>query len=406
MNDKKMLLIYYRNKETLSEVGNILIDLSASLGGFFIDYKDLYFQKGNKGTEGYIESFVQDNKIDIVMFWSEATGFHFSVEFFAKLRKNLYTVMLVGDTEYYFEVRDRYYAQAMDLVVVFNKPCISYYKLIGIEAIVCYSFFDGKYYKKYPGLKKDMDVSFVGLHSCHSRRLEYLEYLKANAIPAVSYGPNSVNGPVSAERLVEIINKTKINLNFTDALDSTRLTRNLKVHKLLKQPKGRITQAALCGGFVLSEYAYGIEDTFEIGKEIDVFYSKDDLLEKVRHYLKNYDKREAMALSAYKKAVELYDGNKGIPQLFNKIKEMSIKKRQGQRKLYLDKVFIANYSTFRVLLIIKFLKRLQLGYAVEEFLLLLKCRKLDLYQVLVFIKEEIIDNIAPVRRFLNYCKRP
>ena len=35
--------------------------------------------------------------------------------------------------------------------------------------------------------------------------------------------------------------------------------------------KGRCQEIALSGGFVLSEYAPGLEDLFDIGTEIDVF---------------------------------------------------------------------------------------------------------------------------------------
>jgi spore maturation protein CgeB len=51
----------------------------------------------------------------------------------------------------------------------------------------------------------------------------------------------------------------------------------------------RVYEALGCGSFLLTDHANGIEDLFQVGKEI-IIYNNDDLLEKIDYYLSN--KRE------------------------------------------------------------------------------------------------------------------
>lgn len=50
-----------------------------------------------------------------------------------------------------------------------------------------------------------------------------------------------------------------------------------------------------CGGFLLIHYIKGIEDFFEIGKEIEVFKGEEEAYEKIEYYIKNEDKRKQIA---------------------------------------------------------------------------------------------------------------
>ena len=153
------------------------------------------------------------------------------------------------------------------------------YELLNINALCTFSLFDKQYYKKLDAKEKSIDVSFVGDMAKGNRR-EYIDYLSANSIPIKCYGHNTENGPVDFEKMIDVFNRSKININFTGAVDNSSLILGSGINNRIKQSKGRPVEIALCGGFVLTEYAPGIENMFEIGKEMGVFHSAEELAEK------------------------------------------------------------------------------------------------------------------------------
>jgi spore maturation protein CgeB len=83
----------------------------------------------------------------------------------------------------------------------------------------------------------------------------------------------------------------------------------------------RVFAVTGCGGFYLAKNTPGISATFEIGKEIDVFESDEELLEKVKFYLQNENKREQMALAGQKKVLTHYTYKQQMKKIFDWIAE-------------------------------------------------------------------------------------
>ncbi len=80
-------------------------------------------------------------------------------------------------------------------------------------------------------------------------------------------------------------------------LDATSLLNYDKplINKI-KGFKGRPMEIAMTKSFCLSEYSPAIERLFKQGLEIEYFYSKEYLLEKVEYYLRYEEVREKIAL--------------------------------------------------------------------------------------------------------------
>lgn len=76
-----------------------------------------------------------------------------------------------------------------------------------------------------------------------------------------------------------------------------------------------------CGGFYLCRRTLGVEYAFEIGKEIDVFDTDDEMIEKVRYYLRKEDERKRIAMAGQKKVLETYTYKKQMEQMFTWINE-------------------------------------------------------------------------------------
>lgn len=85
----------------------------------------------------------------------------------------------------------------------------------------------------------------------------------------------------------------------------------------------RIFAVLGCGGFYLAQKTAGVETAFEIEKEVDVFESDDELLEKVKFYLHNEKQREKIALAGQQKVLTQYTYRQQMEKIFGWIHENS-----------------------------------------------------------------------------------
>ena len=72
-----------------------------------------------------------------------------------------------------------------------------------------------------------------------------------------------------------------------------------------------------CGGFYLCRRTYGIESIYDIGREMDVFDTDDEMVEKVRYYLDNEDKRREMALAGQRRVLADYTYEQQVRKIFD-----------------------------------------------------------------------------------------
>ena len=71
-----------------------------------------------------------------------------------------------------------------------------------------------------------------------------------------------------------------------------------------------------CGGFLLSNYQEELGEYFEEGKEMIMFYSLEDCMEKISYYLNNEDKRKKIAVSGQEAVVERFNYRNQLKKLF------------------------------------------------------------------------------------------
>ncbi|OGW31428.1 MAG: hypothetical protein A2X54_03225 [Nitrospirae bacterium GWF2_44_13] len=383
------------------DTGNQFIQALRNNNAAYLSYVQLYNKYGHYGAHHYLKKYVRDNGINCLIYGSSPSEFYFDINYLEKLRKEVFLVMMTGDTEYYYEIRDQYYAQAMDLVTV--NDFISTFKLrqIGINSIPYYAYYDSTKYSKNGNLAKDIDVSFIGTLHGGAGRWHNIMHLSANGINIETFGSDSPNGRITFEKKIEIINRSKINLDFSGVSGKTRLTRKHQIYKRMKQIKGKVFEYTMCGSFALCEYAPGLEYFFEVGKEIDIFHDKEELLEKIKYYLAHEEEREKIAQKGYERALKDYAVERAVPKLISIIDGLRKTKTYKPSEIYLDEEFIRNYTTYRTLLIIRFITQLKFKFAFEELKIILKYRKLDLYQIVIFFKEEILDMFPRIKSVLK-----
>lgn len=152
-----------------------------------------------------------------------------------------------------------------------------------INSIWLLQGFDPKRFKRIDYIKK-YDVVFAGSYT--KKRSMVINFLKNNGIEIYCLGSGFKNPPLYGEDLNKIYNKARIILN----LNREKLGYSV-----------RVAQAMGSGSFVLSENAGGLKEFFCIREDLDIFESQDELLDKIKFYLSNYQKREAIAKKGMEK---------------------------------------------------------------------------------------------------------
>lgn len=369
---RKILVISRYHRDDDNPIYNsFLKGISLVRKVFFIDYFNEYSIRGKTGFEIYIKKLLQKENIEEIFFMFVSGDATLDISFICEISQNRVVYMVFWDLEQHFEIIDRYYAQCADLVFLpSNKEYKEMFKLYGIDAVWTFSLFDKEKYVL--NMNRDIDVSFIGDLNKGNRK-EYIEYLKQNGINVEVYGAGSKNGKISFKKMVEILNRSKISLNFSDIFENSVYSFYKKINNRIKQTKGRIIEICMSGAFLLTEKSNSLNEVLDISN-IDTFSSKKELLEKIEYYLNNDKERETKAKKAQNEVITKYDSS-NLAKYLNK-------KPTKKEYYYVDKEFKKIYGTFRWFYFLEFLKRYKLEQARKELAEVLKNG--------VYLKEAII----------------
>jgi len=186
----------------------------------------------------------------------------------------------------------------------------------------------------------DYDVSFVG--QPHGDRGEVVKKIRLTGVKVDCYGGGWPNGRVSQEKMLEIFSRSKINLNLTKSSEQISFKQLVKVflrrrsdnkytlyspwmwldnwrslrNKKREQIKGRNFEVPAMGGLLLTGDADNLGDYYVDGKEIVIFHSVDELIEKAKYYLAHPQEREAIALAGYQRTLSEHTYEKRFNDIF------------------------------------------------------------------------------------------
>jgi len=187
-------------------------------------------------------------------------------------------------------------------------------------------------------LPKKYDVSFVGQY--HPYRAWYLRELKRAGMAVQVWGNGWKTERLSQDHMVNVFNQSRINLNLSNSVSwdvryLSTLDRPVKEtlrawrdtfrslrrpdSKVREQVKGRHFEINACGSFQLSYYVEGLERHYQIGDEIALYASPEELVEKVCYYLKHEDEREAIAQRGYERTLSEHTMEQRFRQLLGRI---------------------------------------------------------------------------------------
>lgn len=143
---------------------------------------------------------------------------------------------------------------------------------------------------QYIGMKL-AGVERHALLSALSERFDVSLYTRSDtsALPHV----HAKGGAGTLTEMPKIFQASKINLNITMRPIETGLSL-------------RIWDVLGCGGFLMTNYQAEIPEYFEIGKDLEVYESTEDLIQKTDYYLHHEAERMEIALHGYEKTARYH----------------------------------------------------------------------------------------------------
>ena len=207
------------------------------------------------------------------------------------------------DDHWRFDKYSRWWAPMFNWVATTAKSTLPKYREIGYKNVIytqwaCNHFLYGKLDLPYL-----YDVTFVG-HP-HGNREQIINKISKGGINVKTWGYGWKTGRLSQVDLIKVFNQSKINLNLSNPSEGSE-----------QQIKGRNFEIPGCGGFLLTGRADNLEDYYEIGKEIVCYDDVDDLIDKIKYYLKHDEEREAIAKAGYNRTLREHTYEKRFDEIF------------------------------------------------------------------------------------------
>ena len=232
-------------------------------------------------------------------------------------REGSFVIGWFFDDECRFDEYSRWWIPYLDYILTVDKHSVKKYQELGATAMHLLVIPNPEVCRRLE-IEKRYNVSFVGAKIVD--RGSIVDQLKAKGVQVQTFGRGWSKGPVSLHELVNIYNASKINLCFVKSYGVT--TR--------PQMKSKIFDICMCGGFLLCEYIPGIEDYFEIDKEIVCFRDIDEAMDKIRYYLSHETERQAIAQAGWEKSKREHNQTAQLLKIFEEIESDT---RSGKQRI-------------------------------------------------------------------------
>jgi len=162
-----------------------------------------------------------------------------------------------------------------------------------------------------------MMTNIIGQKITQMERMEACSYLAEHFDFALYTGSDTsfdanIRNMGHADYLKEmplIFNYSKINLHIT-------------LRSITSGMSLRVLDVLACGGFLLTNYQPEIAEYFIDGEDLVMYYSFEDMYEKIQYYLEHEDERAAIARAGYLKVKENFSYRNGIGYIVENLGEM------------------------------------------------------------------------------------
>lgn len=316
---RKLNIIYLTSYDGTFSVNNTYLPLQ-ELGEVFRfemdpkdDRKSWYAKKVdvNRAMVNFIKEKMSQYTIDVIVcYQSGRTLTQETLDFFKTLSMPIINEGL--DDERKFKSRkgpDGIYrgmkdvCSYFDLSLTTSKSALIKYAVEGGKALYKPYAANPSVYKKL-GLPKKYDVVFVGAK--YGTRPMYIDYLRQNGITVLTKGDGWEEGNATPDEMIELFNQAKIILGFA----------GVGINDDIFILKGRDFEAPLTGSLYMTQHHKELEEYFVLGKDIETYKNKEELLEKVIFYINHEKEREMIAQSGFDKCLKHYTTKAAYEKIF------------------------------------------------------------------------------------------
>lgn len=126
--------------------------------------------------------------------------------------------------------------------------------------------------------------------------------------------PASILGDIlSDEEMIRMYSRSKINIGFSTCGNTH------ETEERIVQVRLRDFEVPMSGGFYMVEYMEELEEFFDIGKEIVCYTDKDDMVDKIKYYLKHADGRERIRRAGCERCLRDHTWHKRFETAFQEM---------------------------------------------------------------------------------------
>jgi len=246
------------------------------------------------------------------------------------------TVAWFCDDHWRFENYTRHWATCFGWSVTTARSAVPKYRAIGYNNVIHSQWACNQFQYQRADIRLQYDVTFVG--QPHGERRRWIDALRLAGIDVQAWGSGWESGRLTHQRMIEVFNASRINLNLSKASSTgmepaagfahrlaSRITnvvpsavkgtfkksnRSSRLEsgttglvRLSDQIKGRNFEVPGCGGFMLTGRAEDLESYYEEGREVACFETISELIDKIRYYLSHEDERTDIAEAGYRRTL-------------------------------------------------------------------------------------------------------
>lgn len=254
------------------------------------------------------------------------------------------------DDHWRFGSFSRHWAPCFNWVATTAGSAMPKYERLGCRNVIKTQWGCNHYLYRKLDVPLKYDVSFVG--QPHGNRRAVIEALRGAGLKVETFGGGWQNGRIAQDRMIEVFNGSRINLNLSNAsaapptparrLVSEALHRlpgalsvwrrvrkqvpnpgdtpeSLSVASASDQIKGRNFEVPGCGGFMLTGTADNLCEYFEVGEEIACFGKLDELIHQARRYLDDDVDRQRIASAGHVRTLREHTYVHRFTELFERM---------------------------------------------------------------------------------------
>lgn len=251
----------------------------------------------------------------------------FTKETLLNLKSKYKTINFFGDDSWRFDIFTSVFAPLFTYTMTSDKFSIPKYHAIGVNNVILSQWAAIDDERKIEPLPYKYDVSFIGGHNRY--RDWFVRQLEKSGISVQCFGNGWPNGSLSNDEMIKLFASTKINLNLSNSASfdirylfahPLNLAHTLHTTKKASQIKARNFEINYYAGFQLADYAVGIEDYYDIGKDLACYSTFEEAILLCKYYLENEKEREAIRDRGMVKAREKYTYRTQLKKVLEQIK--------------------------------------------------------------------------------------